>query len=91
MSLHGLLAAERDDLPEVVRRHIDRIAEVHLIWLSEVLMLDDPTIDPLAVNRRVRAIFAAVSGAQLAARGRGDVPFFDGIIQGYRDLGLLQV
>lgn len=38
---------------------------------------------------RARAIFAAVSGAQLHARSRSDVSQFDSLIETYRAMGIL--
>ena len=36
-----------------------------------------------------RAMFAAVEGAQLVARGRGDIAVYDEIVATYRTAGLL--
>jgi len=40
-------------------------------------------------QKRVRATFAAVSGAQLMARSRSDIKLFDILIESYREVGLL--
>lgn len=89
MCLCGMLAAEADALPEAVRVEARAFAEANTGWLAEALAgapapggLDDPAQWALAV-------FAAVSGAQLVARGRGDVAVFDAIIAGYRASGLI--
>lgn len=42
-----------------------------------------------AARERAQAIFAAVSGAQLAARGRGELSLFDAIVESYRRTGLI--
>jgi TetR/AcrR family transcriptional repressor of nem operon len=41
------------------------------------------------VQRRALAIFAAVQGAQLVARSRGDSAVYDEVVQAYREGGLL--
>ena len=40
------------------------------------------------VDQRARAIFAAVGGAQLVARSRADIAFYDALIAGYRAAGV---
>ncbi|MEI9851793.1 MAG: hypothetical protein WDN24_14260 [Sphingomonas sp.] len=40
-------------------------------------------------RRRAHAIFAAIGGAQLAARSRGDAAVFDRIVESYRATGLI--
>jgi TetR/AcrR family transcriptional regulator, transcriptional repressor for nem operon len=42
-----------------------------------------------AIEQRALAIFAAVEGAQLVARGRGDIAVYDQAIEAYRAAGLL--
>ena len=42
----------------------------------------------LGVGLRAIAIFAAVSGAQLMARGRADIALFDALMDNYRGAGL---
>ena len=41
-----------------------------------------------AIQRQALAVFAAIEGAQLVARGRGDVSVYDEIIEAYRTAGL---
>jgi TetR/AcrR family transcriptional repressor of nem operon len=38
---------------------------------------------------RARAIFAAIAGAQLVARGGADLALYDALIESYRAAGLL--
>lgn len=40
-------------------------------------------------EQRATAIFAAVGGAQLMARGRSDIALYDALIDSYRSIGLL--
>jgi TetR/AcrR family transcriptional regulator, transcriptional repressor for nem operon len=46
-------------------------------------------VKPGQSERRPRAIFAAVAGAQLVARSRSDISLFDELIDSYRMAGLL--
>jgi TetR/AcrR family transcriptional repressor of nem operon len=46
-------------------------------------------VPPAQVETRARAIFAAVAGAQLMARGRADITLFDQLIEAYQASGLL--
>jgi TetR/AcrR family transcriptional repressor of nem operon len=89
MCLAGILAAEHVDLPAEVRAELDRFTEVNVRWLVKVLSLRKSSADTKAVQRQALAIFAAVEGAQLVARGRGDVAVFDQIIEAYRTAGML--
>lgn len=86
MCMCGFLAAEHDDLPEAVRAEARAFADVNVAWLGEVLSRADPGGDSAG---RALAIFAAVSGAQLVARSRGDVTVFDTIVESYRAAGLI--
>jgi TetR/AcrR family transcriptional repressor of nem operon len=89
MCLCGIMAAEREDLPQGVRAEVDAFTDANVRWLAEVLR---PTISPgkeASVECRALSIFAAIEGAQLVARGRGDIGMFDRILDGYRATGLL--
>ncbi len=89
MCMCGFMAAEYDDLPPDVRREVRRFAEVNVAWLARMLAEIEPDGDRAAIEARALAIFAAVNGAQLAARGRGDSAVFDAIIGSYRAAGLI--
>lgn len=89
MCLCGIMAAEHDDLPADVRTEVDRFTDVNVRWLMALLSRQKPAMDPAALERRALAIFAAIEGAQLVARGRGDVAVFDETIEAYRLAGLL--
>ena len=88
LCLNSFLAAESDDLPAPVKQEVRAFAEVNVAWLREALTVAD-VVEPGESERRARAIFAAVAGAQLIARGRGDVSLYDELIEGYRAAGLL--
>ncbi|MDB5977944.1 MAG: TetR family transcriptional regulator [Nevskia sp.] len=89
MCLCGIMSAERDDLPAEVRVEVDRFAEVNVRWLTKVLSLQPSGIEPEIAQRRALAIYAAIGGAQLVARGRGDISAFDETVETYRTAGLL--
>jgi len=42
-----------------------------------------------AIPHQALAIYAAIGGAQLVARGRGDIAMFDRAITAYRAAGLI--
>ena len=82
------MAAEYDDLPEPVRTEVQAFADVNAAWLSR-LLVGAAVTDPATAATRARAIYAAVVGAQLFARGRSDIALFDAMIDSYRVAGLL--
>lgn len=86
MCLAGILAAERNDLPEEVRAEVVKFGDMNEAWIVRALSGDPAEGD---ARRRARAIFAAVSGAQLAAHGRGDPSVFAEIVATFRATGFL--
>ena len=88
MCLASFMAAENDDLPEPVKKEVQAFADVNVAWLRRTLVKAG-VVKPKAGERRARAIFAAVAGAQLIARSRADVSIYDELIEGYREAGLL--
>ena len=88
MCLGGIMAAEFNELPEEVRIEVVKFGEANVEWLVKVLSLGQSGGDD-AVKRRALAIFAAVEGAQLIARSRGDATTYDAIIETYREGVLL--
>lgn len=88
MCLGSFMAAEYDDLPAVVQKEVQAFADVNVAWLARTLVAarvvgaDDAT-------KRAQAIYAAVGGAQLMARGRSDITLFDALIETYQRAGLL--
>ena len=88
MCLCGIMAAEYDGLPAEVRVEVDRFTDANVRWLTEQLSRQsDGGPDP--IRRRALAIFAALQGAQLVARGRGDIAVFDEALEAYRSAGLI--
>lgn len=88
MCLCSFMAAEHDDLPEAVKKEVQTFADVNVAWLSRVLSAA-ALVSSEESERRARAIFAAVAGAQLIARSRSDISLYDALIDSYRVAGLL--
>lgn len=89
MCLCGLMAAEYDDLPESVKAEVKGFADDVVAWIGQVLARLDPSRSSEDIRQQAFAIYAAVLGAQLTARGRGDISMYDAIIEGYRRSGLI--
>ncbi|WP_419816697.1 TetR/AcrR family transcriptional regulator [Glacieibacterium sp.] len=88
MCLSSFMAAEYDVLPDPVKKEVQGFADVNVKWLSEVLVAAG-TVKPEESEARAQAIYSAVAGAQLYARGRADISLFDTMIDNYRAVGLL--
>ena len=87
MCLAGILAAERNDVPEEVRIEVVKWGEMNERWIAQALALDEAGAPGL--RHRARAIFAAVSGAQLVAHSRNDVALYEETIATFRASGLI--
>jgi TetR/AcrR family transcriptional regulator, transcriptional repressor for nem operon len=88
MCLCGILTAEYQDLPPEARVEVDRFAQVNAEWLAATLGRRHRRMASEELEQRAVAIFAAIEGAQLIARGRSDVAAFDRIVATYRAVGL---
>ena len=88
LCLSSFMAAEYEDLPDEVSREIRAFADINVAWLAQVLA-DAGTGRAEECERRARAIYTAVAGAQLIARTRADVGLFDDLILSYREAGLI--
>jgi TetR/AcrR family transcriptional repressor of nem operon len=88
MCLSSFMAAEYDDLPEHVQHEVRAFADVNVAWLARMLVAGGMVV-PADAESRARAIYAAVAGAQLMARGRADIGLFDTLIATYQASGLL--
>ncbi len=88
MCLCGHMAAEYDDLPDAVKVEVKGFADDHVKWLTKVLIAGEPGVNKAAARQRARAIYAAVSGAQLLARSRADLKVYDETIEACRNVGL---
>ena len=87
--LCSFMTAEYDDLPDTVKAEVQAFNEVNIAWLAKTLVAAGMVAGTKEAKKRAHAIFAAVAGAQLMARGRNDVKLFDSLILGYRAAGLL--
>lgn len=88
MCLCSFMAAEYDDLPDAVKTEVQAFADVNVAWLGKLLSAAG-IVKSKEGQARARAIYAAVAGAQLFARGRSDITIFDAMIDSYRSAGLL--
>ena len=89
MCLYGIMAAEYGDLSPEVRAEVDAFSAANVAWLVRLLGPRHPDLDEAALRRRALAIFAAIEGAQLVARGRGDIAVFDETIAAYQAAGFM--
>ncbi|QJU56734.1 TetR/AcrR family transcriptional regulator [Sphingomonas sp. AP4-R1] len=88
MCLIGIMSAEHDDLPDAVKAEVATFSDVCVAWLRDVLAIDGAA-DGKTASDRAFAIFGAIQGAQLVARGRRDIALFDRMIETYRATGLI--
>jgi TetR/AcrR family transcriptional repressor of nem operon len=88
MCLNSFMAAEYDDLPADVQREVRQFADINVAWLARMLV-SAGAVSPAYAESRAGAIFAAVAGAQLMARGSADIALFDRLIETYQESGLL--
>jgi TetR/AcrR family transcriptional repressor of nem operon len=86
--LCSFMTAEFDDLPETVKREVETFTDVNVAWLSKTLIAAG-IVGTRDAKKRANAIFAAVAGAQLMARGRSDIKLFDALVKNYELAGLL--
>ncbi|ESX90867.1 TetR/AcrR family transcriptional regulator [Mesorhizobium sp. LSHC412B00] len=89
MCLCGIMSAELDDLPTEVRTEVDRFAETNVDWIAQVLARAKPAASEQQLREHAMAIFAAIEGAQLVARGCQDIAIYDRTIRAYRATGLI--
>lgn len=89
MCLCGIMNAEHDGLPPEVHEEVDRFTQINVAWLVRLLARDAPQARSQTLSERALAIFAAVGGAQVLARGRNDITLYDRCIDVYRGTGLL--
>jgi TetR/AcrR family transcriptional repressor of nem operon len=88
MCLAGIMAAEHKELPAEVRTRVVKFGAMNEDWIARVLAKAG-TANPEDIRHRARAIFAAIEGAQLVARSRGDVSVYEEIVATYRGSGLI--
>ena len=79
-----------DDLPEIVKTEVQAFADVNIAWLKKTLVAAK-VASPREAEKRARAIYSGIMGAQLMARSRADISLYDSLIESYRTAGLLPV
>lgn len=89
MCLCGIMSAELDNLPTEVRTEVDKFAAMNVGWLAKVLSRAKPSATDQDLQEHAMAIFAAIEGAQLVARGCRDIGIYDRTIRAYRATGLV--
>ena len=82
------MAAEYDDLPDVVGMEMQGFADSNVACPTKLLTAAG-IVRTDESETRARAIYAAVAGAQPFARGRSDIRIFDTMIDSYCSAGLL--
>ena len=85
MCLVGMLAAEIDTLPQAVCDEVARFVEQNTMWIAEVLCRTQDKHP----QRRARAIFSALEGAMLIARGTRQIKLFDELVRTFIEAGLI--
>jgi TetR/AcrR family transcriptional repressor of nem operon len=88
MCMASFMGAEYDDLPDIVKSEVQVFSDVNVAWLKKTLIATGTVAEDQA-EARARAIFAAIAGAQLMARSRGDIAIYDTLIESYRSVGLI--
>ena len=88
--LCSFMSAQFDDLPEAVKTEVQAFADVNIAWLKKTLIAAK-IVSPKEAEKRARAIYSGIVGAQLTARGRADITLYDSLIESYRTAGLLPV
>ena len=86
LCLASFMAAEYQDLPDEVKKEILAFADLNVVWLTARLSELGSVND---CERRARAIYSAIAGAQLIARTRADISLYEELVQSYRDTGLI--
>lgn len=88
LCLSSFMAAEYVDLPDAVRSEVLAFADISVAWLMARLT-ELGAGSPEVCERRARAIYSAIAGAQLIARTRADIGLYDELVQSYQDAGLI--
>jgi len=71
-----------------VKQEVQAFAEVNIAWLAAQLE-EAGIVSAEERDGRAQAIYAAVAGAQLMARGRSNIALFDSLMNSYAQAGLL--
>jgi TetR/AcrR family transcriptional repressor of nem operon len=85
--LCSFMSAQFDDLPDSVKTEVQAFADVNITWLKKTLTAAK-IVGPEEAEKRARAIYSGIMGAQLMARSRADITLYDSLIESYRAAGL---
>ncbi len=90
MCLCGMLAAEKDAVPPEVQAEVRRFVDLNVAWIAATgaRAADIATADP-SIRHQAMAVFAALEGAMLVARGMDDIALFDTIVAQFARTPLL--
>jgi TetR/AcrR family transcriptional regulator, transcriptional repressor for nem operon len=88
LCLCSFMAAQFDDLPERVKKEVQAFTDVNVAWLKKTL-LAAKVVSRREAEKRARAIYSGIVGAQLMARSQADVAVYDNLVESYRTAGLL--
>ncbi|WP_213803470.1 TetR/AcrR family transcriptional regulator [Granulicella sp. dw_53] len=86
--LCSFMSAQFDDLPDLVKTEVQAFADVNIAWLKKMLVAAK-VVSHREAEKRARAIYSGIVGAQLVARSRADITLYDNLIESYRTAGLL--
>jgi len=86
--LCSFMSAQFDDLPDEVKTEVQTFADVNIAWLKKTLVAAK-VASPRDAEKRARAIYSGIVGAQLMARSRADITLYDNLNESYRTTGLL--
>jgi TetR/AcrR family transcriptional repressor of nem operon len=86
--LCSFMSAQFDDLPDLVKKEVQAFTDVNIAWLKKTLVAAK-VVSPREAERRARAIYSGIVGAQLMARSRADITLYDSLIESYRTAGLI--
>lgn len=89
MCLCGMLAAETDAVPAEVQAEVRRFIDLNIDWIADVIARATGGSAATAETRdHAMALFAAMEGAMMIARGAGDFSRFDAMTAQFARLGL---
>jgi TetR/AcrR family transcriptional repressor of nem operon len=88
LCLCSFMSAQFDDLPEEVKTEVQAFTDVNVAWLRKTLIAAK-IVSTREAEKRARAIYSGIVGAQLMARSRADISIYDSLIESYRTAGLL--
>jgi len=90
MCLAGILAAEIGAIPPEVQAEVRRFIDLNVAWLADIIAQSSGTpADSEDVRDQAIAIFSALEGAMMIARGSGDYSRFDAIAAQLTRTGLI--